>query len=365
VGLFPGRRLLALQEQLRLANLDAAVIEPSVNLRYFAGIDWPRTQRCILVVPAEGKAALIVPEFTLARVSAVPAEVILLGWSDPRDLIASVVESLPNPASRVRIAVADLRASTLIEIGKRTVVDEWVDSSSMIDGLRIRKDDSELAALAEAAHRADRALEVFVGETFVGRTERDLASRLMVLLIEEGLSAPSVHAMIAAGPASADLHHLAGEARVEPDSPVLIDLSGAYQGYQADVTRTVFAGEPDEVFRRAYEAVVQASRQGFASIRPAVAAGEADRRVRQVIEEAGFGAYFIHRAGHGIGLELHEEPSVEPGNDRLLEEGMAVSVQPAVYLPGRFGIRVEDVGVITASGCERLSASDREVRTVQ
>jgi Xaa-Pro dipeptidase len=358
-------RLDALQGQLRRAGLDAALIGPSANLRYFLGVDWPVTQRLVLlVVPAGGKPCLVTPAFSLSRAAHVPDTVLRAGWQDGDDAVRLALDALPSGGSLALAAAPDLHADVLIALSDRVTVSRWADASGLIAPVRLRKSDTERAVLAEAARRADTALRLLLAGRVIGQTERELAERLGALLAAQEMPADSIHVRVAAGSNSADLYHESGDTRIRPNSAVLIDLSGAYQGYQADVTRTIATGTPGATLARAYQAVARASEAAFADVRPGAAASHIDRVTREVIERAGFGRYFIHRAGHGIGLELHEGPSLDSANDSLLAPGMAFSIQPGVYLPGEFGVRVEGVGLVTDTGSQRLNEPQPELPVI-
>jgi D-alanyl-D-alanine dipeptidase len=198
---------------------------------------------------------------------------------------------------------------------------------------------------------------------FEGRSEQEVASDLADLLVRNGHDRADF-TIVASGPNGASPHHEPGERTILPRDAVVMDFGGALAGYFSDTTRTVVVGEPPEGFEEAYAAVHEAQSAAAAAVRPGREAQEIDRAARGVIEAAGFGERFIHRTGHGIGLEVHEPPYMVEGDRTLLATGMTFSVEPGIYLEGRFGIRIEDIVTVTEDGVERLNRSTRDLQTV-
>jgi Xaa-Pro aminopeptidase len=229
--------------------------------------------------------------------------------------------------------------------------------------LRAVKDADELAALRAAARAADAAFAAILERPFIGRTEAEVAADLARLLVENGHDRADF-TIVAGGPNAASPHHEAGARTIRPGDPVVMDFGGPVDGYFSDMTRTVVAGDPPAGFEEVYGVVRDAQRDGMASARPGVAAEDVDRAAREVIRGAGYGEWFVHRTGHGIGLEVHEPPYLVRGNDQQLEPGMAFSVEPGVYLPGRFGVRIEDIVTVTADGAESLNGASRDLLAV-
>jgi D-alanyl-D-alanine dipeptidase len=230
-------------------------------------------------------------------------------------------------------------------------------------GLRIRKDPGELDLLTETAHDADRAFATLVGERFAGRTEREVAGALTAHLQEEGIDGVAF-CIVASGPNGASPHHEPGERRIEPGDAVVLDFGGRVGGYCSDITRTVSVGEPAAEVAKVHAIVREAQEAGFRAAGPGVPAEEVDRAARRVIEDAGYGHAFIHRTGHGIGLEEHEHPYIVEGNAEALESGMCFSIEPGIYLEGGFGIRIEDIVALTEDGAVRLNEAPHELLVV-
>jgi Xaa-Pro aminopeptidase/uncharacterized NAD(P)/FAD-binding protein YdhS len=350
------RRISALQVALTEKGVEAAVFGPSADLRYFTGIDWPLTQRTVLlVVPAAGQPVLVLPSFEISRLPELPECVRVAGWDDGDDPVVLVRGALSDPK---KLGVgSELPARLLLTLNGLFPQTTMVDAASCVAPIRIVKDDGEIQALATAAACADRALRTLLTGPLVGQTESALAGRLAALLLAEGLT--QVTTMIAAGANGGNLRHRSGDTVICSGEPVFIDLNGAYDGYQADVSRVVVAGdtEPDASFAAAHAAVQEASTAAFAMAAPGVPVREIDLLVKKILQDRGLGEYVRHRAGHGIGLELHEGPDIEADSDLVLRPGMTFAVQPGVYLPGRFGVRIEDVAVVTGDGCRKLNQS--------
>jgi Xaa-Pro aminopeptidase len=202
-----------------------------------------------------------------------------------------------------------------------------------------------------------------VDESFMGRSEASIASDLAALLVEHG-HASAAFTIVASGPNAASPHHEPGERRIRAKDAVVLDFGGSFDGYQSDTTRTLVVGEPPLGFERVYQLVQEAHQAACEAVGPGVPAQEVDRAARRVIADGGYGEAFIHRTGHGIGLEVHEVPSIVEGNKQLLETGMTFSVEPGIYLEGRFGVRIEDIVAVTDDGVEHLNRSPRGLHVV-
>ncbi len=230
-----------------------------------------------------------------------------------------------------------------------------VATSGLVERLRVVKDSDELALMQRAAEIADQAMETVAPTIRPGQAERAIAWELERGMRELGADAVSFEIIVAAGPNGAMPHHHPSEHPVEAGEPIVIDMGARYRGYCSDLTRTVFAGEPDPLFRKVYDIVLGAQLTAMALIRPGMTGEEADALARQVIKEARYGDAFGHSLGHGVGLAVHEMPRLGPGSTQVLEEGMVFSVEPGVYIPGQGGVRIEDMVVLEKEGVRSLS----------
>jgi len=235
-------------------------------------------------------------------------------------------------------------------------------ASEVLDDLRIRKDEGELEALREAGRISDEASEAIrsIGADAVGMTEAELVVEIRDELESRGGNGFSFEPIIGSGSKGAQPHYRHGDREIQAGEPVILDFGTRYDGYPGDQTRTVvFDGNRPEEFEEIHSIVHDALDAAVEAIEPGVTAGSIDKAARTVIEDAGYSDQFLHRTGHGLGLEVHEEPYIVEGNDTVLEPGMVHSIEPGIYLEGQYGARIEDIVVVTEDGCERLNHSPR------
>jgi Xaa-Pro aminopeptidase len=239
----------------------------------------------------------------------------------------------------------------------------FVSARPFSEALRVVKSPDEIEHLRAAGAAVDRVVDRLAAMRFTGRCEQELATAVARMTVDEGSDAATFQ-IVASGPNSASPHHESGPRPIEQGDSVVVDFGGKVGGYCSDTTRTFHVGEPSAEYREVYSVVRAAQQAGVEAARPGVPAEDVDAAARKVIADAGYGAYFIHRLGHGIGLDVHEDPYLVAGNASPLEPGMTFSVEPGIYLPGRFGIRIEDIVACTPDGAERLNRSDHELRVV-
>jgi D-alanyl-D-alanine dipeptidase len=348
----------------QLAERGTAHLLASVgsDLPYLTGYEAMVSERLTMaVIPQEGTPTLVVPELEAPRVDDRNGLFAVRPWSETEDPVAVVASLCGSPA---RIAVTDQTwAVFVLELQQSMPGTVFVSARPISRALRLIKSDAEVVQLRAAGAAVDRVVDRLSSMRFSGRSERDLAGDISTMTREEG-SDEATFQIVAAGPNGASPHHHPGERVISPGDSVVVDFGGKVAGYCSDTTRTFHVGEPDSEFNEAYEVVRTAQQAGIDAIRPGVAAEDVDAAARRVIADAGFGEFFIHRLGHGIGLDVHEDPYLVEGNGRDLEPGMTFSVEPGVYVPERFGIRIEDIVVCTPHGADRLNRSPREVAVV-
>ncbi|MFB6080857.1 MAG: aminopeptidase P family protein [Haloferacaceae archaeon] len=362
----PGeRRTRAARERLRECGAAALVCAPGPNVRYLSGYAGePSERHCLLVVPAEGAPTFVVPELVAADVRDATWIDDVRAWRDDEDptaLVERVVAERDLDGERILLDDR-MWARFVLDVQAAAPDAAFGLASEVLGPLRRRKDDAELHALRAAARAADAVVDRLRdrGSAVVGLTETELARRIERWLADEGGEGSPFEPVVAAGENGARPHHAHGDREIRGGDPVVLDFGTLVDGYPSDQTRTlVFAGDPPEGFVAVHETVREAQAAGVAAVEPGATAGEVDRATRAVIEAAGYGDEFVHRTGHGVGLEIHEEPFVAAGSDVRLEPGMVFSVEPGIYLDGRFGVRIEDLVVVTADGAERLNATDR------
>jgi Xaa-Pro aminopeptidase len=342
----------------------AMIVAPSPDLAYLTGYEpMPMERPTLLVLRDDRDPVMLVPELerSLAAASSAGAVVELVGWTDGDDPYTAAADLLEP---RGRVAVGDrLWASHVL--GLQGVLPDltFEPASPVIGRLRAVKDDDELAALRRAARGADETFRQICSSTFLGRREEEIAADLADLLVQHG-HAYADFTIVASGPNSASPHHEPSGRTILPRDVVVMDFGGELGGYFSDTTRTVVVGEPPKAFERVYDTVRRAQEAACEAVRPGVPCQEVDRTARRIIDDAGFGARFIHRTGHGIGREVHEPPYIVEGNEWVLEPGTTFSVEPGVYLEDSFGVRIEDIVAVTDDGVERLNRSTRELKVV-
>jgi Xaa-Pro aminopeptidase len=345
-------------------GLDALVVSPSPDLAYLTGYaPIPFERPTLLVIRPGAEPAMMVPQLErpLAAGSAVGDRLELVAWRDGEDPYEAAARLLAGAA---RIAVADrLWASHLLGLQRALPSASFSAASAVLGRLRAVKDGEELDALRRAGAAADETFRSVLELPFQGRREEEVARDLADLLVRHG-HAKAEFTIVASGPNAASPHHEPGGRTIRRGDAVVMDFGGELGGYFSDTTRTVVVGEPPEGFADAYEVVRLAQAAGVDAVRPGTIAQQVDRAARAVVDAAGYGDRFIHRTGHGIGLEVHEPPYIVEGDETPLEPGMTFSVEPGVYLEGRFGIRIEDIVTVTSDGVERMNRSSRDLRVV-
>ena len=364
------RRLERAREALAERDLEALICFPSSNLTYLSGFaDEPMERHLFLFVTPE-QALFVAPEMYDHQIRDESPVEDVRTWSDDEDptrLLEAVGDDLG--IGEGRLLVDDRMWALFTQDLRATFPDATFGlASEVLEDLRLRKDEAELEALREAARISDRVSEEIraFGAEAIGMTEAELAAEIDRRLEDAGGSGVSFETVVGSGPNGARPHHRHGDREIEPGDPVVLDFGTWYEGYPGDQTRTVvFDGEPPERFLDVHDAVLEAHHAGVEAAGPGVEAREVDRAAREVLEERGYGDEFIHRTGHGVGLDVHEPPYITSENDRELEPGMVFSVEPGVYLEGAFGVRIEDLVVVTADGCERLNDSPRTWRPLE
>ncbi|MCS7050484.1 MAG: Xaa-Pro peptidase family protein [Thermomicrobium sp.] len=342
-------------------DIDVALIGPSADLRYLTGYAASPSERPLaLLVPRDSAPILFVPELEAPEVATTGLD--LIPWKDGDDPYPLLAAQLRRLDARVIAVNDELWAAVLLSLQERLPESRFLRVSPLVQSLRIVKSPFEIECLRQAVARVDAAWARFCREaSLIGHTEAQIARRVSELLLAEGLEEVSF-CIVASGPNAAAPHHHSSDRIVQPGDPVLIDIGGPYAGYFADMTRTVVAGSlRDPEFAVAYEAVLEAQQAAFVAMRPGVPCEEVDRIARGVLADHGLAEAFIHRLGHGLGLSVHEPPYLVHGNPQPLQPGMVVTDEPGVYLRDRWGIRIEDVVLITEHGAERLTTAPHEL----
>jgi Xaa-Pro aminopeptidase len=372
--LIPARRHAERLEKVgRLAGergLDALLVGVGPDLEYLTGYRAMPLERLTMLVVAPGAPPLlVVPRLERVAASAeLRTEVDIATWGETDDPYALVLGRAPTRSGTV--AVSDrLWASHLLRFQDARPGVAWTPGSRVIRELRMVKDDDEIELLGRAAHAADRVVGQIAAGRLVGRTEADVAREVRERLLEEGHE-EAHFAIVGSGPNSASPHHDATDRVIRPGEPIVLDIGGTLGGYGSDITRTLWVtgGDPergpDDEFLRLFALVREAQAQSASASRPGMPAERVDAVARRIIETGGYGDHFIHRLGHGIGLEGHEEPYLVAGNEEPLRPGHAFSIEPGIYLEGRYGARIEDIVVCGENAPIVLNEAPRDLYVV-
>ncbi|HWV23344.1 MAG TPA: Xaa-Pro peptidase family protein [Thermomicrobiales bacterium] len=354
-------RLSKAQDALRKADIAALLLGPSADLTYLTGFDAHGSERLnLLIVPAEGEISLVVPTLEAPLVGEAADLLTLHTWAD-HDVPAGIAADVIGDASGKTLAVGNrLWSAFLLRLQKSVPGATWVEGDPVMRDRRMLKESIEIEFLAEAARLTDLAWEAFIKSGPIsGLTELQALQRLVDISGEQGLA--DVHGICGSGPNSASPHHGGGDRVIEVGDSVVFDWGGIINGYHSDVTRTVHVGEPSDEYRKVYDIVKRANRAAYEVVKPGVPLQEIDRAARKVIADEGYGEAFLHRVGHGLGMEVHEEPYLVEGNALPLAPGMVFSDEPGIYLAGRFGVRIEDTVVCTDEGGRYLNDATRDL----
>jgi Xaa-Pro aminopeptidase len=356
-------RLERTQDELARQGIDLLVVGPSADLLYLIGYDAHLSERMsLLLLPRQGDPSYVVPTLEAPLLADLQDLVDIHPWEEtqaPADLVARVAGSLAGKT----VAIADqLWSVFLLRLQDAVPGARWVPGSPVIRPLRMIKDGREIELMRDVARRTDDAWEEFVSRPIGGMTERQAMDRLAALT--HGRDLGPAFGICASGPHSASPHHHTGDRVIEAGDAVVFDWGATLEGYYSDVTRTVHVGPPSREFARVYEVVLSANQAALDAVRPGVPCEDIDLAARSLIEAEGYGAHFIHRLGHGLGLDVHEDPYLVTGNAMPLESGMVFSDEPGIYLKGRFGVRIEDAVLSTDTGGERLNEATRELTIV-
>lgn len=359
-------RLARARTAVRGAGIDALLVTPGPDLRYLVGYDAiPLERLTCLVVPAEGDPVIVVPGLEKPAALASPVGDLgleVLTWGETDDPYALVASLVPH---RARTGLDNhMWAEKVLRLRDAMPGSEQVLAGSVLRELRMRKSPEEVEALRRAGATIDRVHARVPEWLRAGRTEREVGRDIAEAIVAEGHVRVDF-TIVASGPNGASPHHELSDRVIQPGDPVVVDIGGTMpDGYCSDETRTYSVGEPPAAFAAYYSVLLEAQVAACEHARPGVTCESVDAAARDVIAAAGYGEYFVHRTGHGIGLETHEDPYIVSGNTEVLEPGMAFSVEPGIYLPGRHGARIEDIVVCGETSGERVNLRPRELVVV-
>ena len=351
---------------MELRGLDYLIVSPSADLVYLTGYNALNFERpTLLTLPRAADPFFLVPALEADKARSASPDVEVRAWQDTDDPWAILRAHIGDGARD--IAVSDsMRANFVLDLQRTLPAPRLQAAGPLMAALRQRKEPGEIAALREASRRTDHVYDLLRREVLSGLSEAEVADLIGRGLKANGLAWKwSYICSVASGEHSSSPHHTLSQRTLCPGDAVCVDFGGRYGDYLSDLTRTMHIGSPPPEFAHVYGVVQKAQEQAFKAVQPGVPAGEIDRAARDVINVAGYGRYFIHRTGHGLGIEVHEPPYIVAGNAEPLAPGMVFSVEPGIYLPGRFGVRIEDTVLVTGDGGERLNLSTHDLCVVR
>lgn len=359
------KRLQGLRQQQATHGLDCVALVPGANLRYLTGLNLSLTERpLVFFFPREGRPASLLPTLEAPRIKArLPFEVELFTYSDEeghQPAFERACQTLSLVGKRLGVEFLNMRVLELKRLEQYAPGCQMLDAGEMLSGLRMIKDAEEIELVRQAIRITEQALREVADVIRPGRTDLEIAAELKIAFLQAGAGRMSFEPIVVAGPESASPHATPSGRLIKSGDLILIDCGVTYQGYAADITRTFAVGPVAPQLERVYEIVKEANAAGRAAVRPGVPAQEVDRAARQIIARAGYGKYFAHRTGHGLGLEVHEPPYIVEGNEDLLQPGMIFTIEPGIYLPGQGGVRIEDDVLVTPQGAETLTTFPRD-----
>jgi Xaa-Pro dipeptidase len=363
-------RLDGLNRSLHTSGLDAVILNPGPTLTHLTGLRFHLMERpVVLMFARDQEPAIVLPELELQKVASLSYPLQVFAYPEnPSEWEAAfrrAAQALGLDGKRIGVEPRQLRLLEFRHVQAGAPEADYPDASDVLSALRLKKDRTEVEAMRRAVKIAQDALEAAIPLVKIGMTEKELSSELVVQLLKHGSEPETPFSpIVSGGPNAANPHASPSERKLQAGDLLVVDWGATYDGYISDLTRTFAVGEVDEEYQKIHRIVQEANAAGRAAAGPGVPCADVDKAARDVIEKAGYGPYFTHRTGHGIGMEGHEEPYMRGDNMQLLEPGMAFTVEPGIYLPDRNGVRIEDNVVITETGTDVLSDMPREVRTV-
>ncbi|NTW08356.1 MAG: aminopeptidase P family protein [Anaerolineaceae bacterium] len=363
-------RLENLQKILADAKLDALALNPGASLFYLTGFHFHLMERpTVLIIPASGTPSLVLPALEMLKVEQMPIRVESIPFGDNPGLWPQSFEKaaalLGSGKKVIGIEPTCLRALEMGYLQQAFKGSEFRDASAQLSQSRACKDAGEISHIRKAVQIAEAALESTLPIVQAGVNEREISTELTLQLIRAGSDLTlAFQPIVSGGPNAANPHAEPSDRKLQPGDLLVIDWGAVHHCYVSDLTRTFAIGKVDPEYGKIVEVTARANEAGRNASRPGIPAGRIDRAARKVIVEAGYGDYFTHRTGHGIGLEGHEPPYIYGENELILQPGMVFTVEPGIYLPGRNGARIEDNVLITTEGAETLSSLERGLRVL-
>jgi Xaa-Pro dipeptidase len=362
------KRQQKLTNLLTAAGLDALVLNPGPSLTYLTGLHFHLMERPVVGIFGTGHPfQIILPALETQKLVGLPYEVDHTSYGEDPTAWPGIFKQVLGryPAGKIGVENSQLRLLEFRLLEAAFSKAEFIDAGEVVAGLRMYKDEDELAHMQKAVDIAEAALRDALALVKIGMTEKELAAELVLQLLRHGSEGElPFQPIVSTGPNGANPHAVPTERKLAAGDLVVIDYGARHNGYISDITRTFGIAEVSQEKEQVHQIVVESNAAGRAAARPGLPCSTVDQAARQVIEEAGYGQYFIHRTGHGIGMEAHEGPYIRDPNPMLLEPGMTFTVEPGIYLPDRFGVRIEDNVVITKGGLRSLTNLPRPLQII-
>lgn len=360
-------RLNVIKEGMKERNLEGIILFPSSNQYYVTGFrTFPGERLLLTVIPSAGEPFFIAPALYESQIKKESWIKDIVVWTDedkPYEILKG--EMARRGLGKGKFAVDDnMYAVQLLSIIKVLPEIEFLPLGDLLGKLRLSKSRDEINNIKMASKIVDEVVEEVRKSARPGMTEIQIAAMMEFEMRKRGSEGPSFETIVGSGPNSALPHYNAGERKLNSGEFLLLDFGATYKGYCSDTTRTLCIGEPTDKMREVYNVVKEAQEVGVRTVKPGIKAREVDEAVRKHIENKGYGEYFIHRTGHGLGMEVHEEPYISGISESILKPGMVFSIEPGIYINGEFGVRIEDIVAVTEDGCERLNNYPRELTVI-
>ncbi|MDX1931370.1 MAG: Xaa-Pro peptidase family protein [Capsulimonadales bacterium] len=367
--MFPAR-IEKVQEELRNRGWAAVAIMPGANLRYLTGLSFYASKRLTFaVVPVEGEIATLLPEMERARAEneqRIPLRYYPYAHDETPDrALRSLVEDYSLERAPIAVEPYAFRMFEAWTFEKAIGSNRFEDADRILTPLRARKDSDEIAAMRTAVKMIEYSLSETIRFIRPGQTEREIAAFWLQSLLDQGSEGPSFPLTVGSGPNGSFPHHENSDRRIANGDLIVLDGGALFQGYASDITRTVAVGEPTSEMREVYSLVQRANAAGRARATVGATGHEIDTAARTVIDSGGYGPQFLHRTGHGLGLEIHEPPFIAVNETMPLSVGATFTIEPGIYIKGRFGVRIEDMVTLTGDGAETLTTLDRELLVIK
>jgi Xaa-Pro dipeptidase len=362
-------RLEKLRRVVQQSGFYAVALVPGPTLAYVTKISYHTNERpLILFVPTEGDPAMIIPTLEVPKIADNPPFPIrFFSYSDSdgyRGAFEQCCKALGLDGKTVGVEGLKMRVLEGQLIQQYAAGCNVTSADDAIMSIRLHKEADEIAAMRQAIAVSEAALEATVSKVKVGMTERQITNILLNEMADRGSGGNAFEPIVLTGANSAQPHGVPGDAVVQSGDVLLFDFGTTYEGYPADITRCFAIGDIGDEMKKIYETVLAANQAGLTAARPGVSAESVDRIVRQVITDAGYGKYFLHRTGHGLGLDIHEAPNIVEGNSTILAPGMVFTIEPGIYISGKGGVRIEDNVVVTESGIDVLTTYPKSLRVI-